>query len=83
MDRKHKITVGSGLRRIVTPMLLGALVCPCALYLLGFFDPRPGDLIGFGPEFAAVFFGVPLGLFLGSVVGWLWLVVAVGRESSE
>lgn len=46
--RKYRIMVAGGLTRIVAPMLLGALVSPCAVYLLGFVDPRPGDLIGFG-----------------------------------
>lgn len=68
---------------------MGAVLTPPALFLwLLVQNPRLAGPTGpFGGLIdnllGAVVVGPFLGLFFGAVGGWIWLVVAVGRESRQ
>lgn len=87
MEPTKPVTVGGCLWRLATGAVVGAVLTPPALFLwLLAHNPRLAGPTGpFGGLIdnllTAVVGGPILGLFAGAVGGWIWLVVAVGRES--
>jgi hypothetical protein len=79
------MTVGGGMMRLALGGLVGALTGAAALFAWLETHPDPHALFGgtFYHLLVGLLAGGFLGLFIGGAAGWVWLVVAVGRESRK
>jgi hypothetical protein len=81
----NAMTVGGGMMRLALGAFIGAVVGSAALFAWLETHPDPHPLFGgtFHNLFVGGLIGGFLGLFFGGAAGWVWLVVAVGRESRQ
>ena len=79
------MTVGEGMMRLALCGFIGALTGAAALFAWLEIHPDPHALFGgtFYHLLVGLLAGGFLGLFIGGAAGWVWLVVAVGRESRK
>ncbi len=77
-----RLTVRDGFSRLLLCGVAGALVGAVVWFAWTAATPPGGDPAGLYLLLSPVV-GAFFGLFGGGVLGWLWLVVAVGRESRD
>jgi len=81
--RSGRVTVRGGLMRLLASAVAGALAGAVIWLSWTASTLKPDDLWALFTLAGSPFVGAFIGLFLGGACGWLWLVVAVGRESRE